>query len=171
MHHVTLHKSSKDVDVTYKADVKFNVMGPRVKSGCIAALKDDAFRPAITSRTRYVSAAWCINFNRFVLKRNVQEMLEQDEPATKVREQCLPMRTSDRKLDARYSSSGMRNRPVSTSAGRCAEEKAIYVRSQSTASPEKSARIFVNLCVIDITRPFYTSASRILRGENAHAIN
>lgn len=29
MHHVTLHKSSEDVDATHKADVKFNVMGPR----------------------------------------------------------------------------------------------------------------------------------------------
>lgn len=37
MHHVTLHKSSEDVDVTYKADVKFNAMGPRMKSGRIAA--------------------------------------------------------------------------------------------------------------------------------------
>lgn len=29
MHHVALHKSSEDVDATHKADVKFNVMGPR----------------------------------------------------------------------------------------------------------------------------------------------
>lgn len=34
MYHITLHKSLDDVDVTYKADVKFNVMA--VKSGCIA---------------------------------------------------------------------------------------------------------------------------------------
>jgi len=43
MHHITLHKSSDDVDVTYKADVKFSVMGARAKSGCIAALEYDAF--------------------------------------------------------------------------------------------------------------------------------
>ena len=48
MHHVTLRKSSDDVDVTYKADVKFNVMGARAKSSCIGASEYDVFRSAIT---------------------------------------------------------------------------------------------------------------------------
>lgn len=66
MQHVALHKSSDDVDVTYKADVKFNVMGPRVKSGCIAAPEYNVFRSAITSQTRYVSTAWCINIDHLI---------------------------------------------------------------------------------------------------------
>lgn len=65
MHHITLHKSSDDVDVTYK-DVKFNVMRTRMKSGCLAAPEYDAFRSAITSRTWYVSTAWCINIDHLI---------------------------------------------------------------------------------------------------------
>lgn len=68
MHHVTLHKSSEDVDVTYKADVKFNVMGPRAKSGCIATSTAHS-APQLRPRTRYVSTAWCINFDQFVARR------------------------------------------------------------------------------------------------------
>jgi len=66
MHHITLHKSSDDVDVTYKADVKFSVMGAQAKSGCIAVLEYDAFRSTITSRIRFVSTAWCINIDHLI---------------------------------------------------------------------------------------------------------
>lgn len=65
MHHITLHKSRDDVHVTYK-DVKFNVMRARAKSGCLAAPEYDAFRSAITSRTWYVSTAWCINIDHLI---------------------------------------------------------------------------------------------------------
>lgn len=46
MHHVMLHKSSENVDVTYKVDVKFNVIGPRMKSR-IAPEYDARFAPQL----------------------------------------------------------------------------------------------------------------------------
>lgn len=43
MYHVTLHKSLDDVDVTYKADVKFNVMAVH-RRNLVASPPSDAFR-------------------------------------------------------------------------------------------------------------------------------
>lgn len=130
MHHVTLHKSSDDVDVTYKADVKFNVMGARAKSARIG----DAFRSAITSRTRYVSTAWCINIDHLI-SYSAKKTGPRTSGALRARV-CRCAQTTET-LDARYSSSGMRNCLASTSVARRTEERAIYVKSQSTASPEK----------------------------------
>lgn len=141
MHRATLHKSSVDVDVTHNVDVKFNVMGPRAKSRS----RRDAPRTTHSApqlrhgRDTYLPHDVLISIN---LRPPVQKTGERmgaasagwdrekgrDEEAILRVYRCA--RGSERReapgRRARFSSSGMRNRPVPTSAARCAEERAIY---------------------------------------------
>lgn len=91
MHRVTLHKSLDGVDVTYKADVKFNVMGARAKSGCIAAHSALQLRHGLDTYLR----AWCINIDHLIsygAKKTGAENFRRTSA-------CLPVRSSDRKLE------------------------------------------------------------------------
>lgn len=159
MHHVMLHKSSENVDVTYKVDVKFNVIGPRMKSGCIASSKyERAFRSAITSRIRYVSLSHdvLISINLFCTKRKKSFF----ERRRAIRIYRCARRKAQRAL---LFIPGMRNRPVLTSVAKCAEERAIYVRSRSTALPEKSAQGAFWITVLQRYSSIYTPVNRILQ--------
>lgn len=118
-----LHKSSENVDVTYKVDVKFNVIGPRMNLA--------SRRPNYVTDSIRISVAWC-NFDQFVVYNAKEEFLRWILLVfTKARES--PTRVTLHPRDEK--SPGL-----STSVAKCAEERAIYVRSRSTAWPEKSAQ-------------------------------
>lgn len=162
MHHVMLHKSSVNVDVTYKVDVKFNVIGPRMKSGRISRRSNTArvsLRNYVTDSIR-ISVAWCINFDQFVPHNAKGEFLPSRRSVILVFTSALERRKTQRAL---LFIPGMRNRPVSTSVAKCAEEGAIYARSRSTALPEKSAQGAFWITVLQRYYPIYTPVNRILQ--------
>lgn len=146
MHHVMLHKSSENVDVTYKVDVKFNVIGPRMKSSIASSELRHEIRYVSLSHDVLISINWfCATRKERERERELLRIYRATENPTRVTLHPRDEKPPGSRLPLRNAR----------------WERAIYVRSRSTCLRRGAQGALLNNRITEMP-PIYTPVNRIL---------